>query len=175
MEWLSNIGNWISENEALLSGLAAMIVVTSVLFSPVGLGIRRFLGRPQPQQGGSVAPAAGVIQEPQAVTDTVPGSVPDRASIAVLPFMNMSDDSEQAFLADGMTEDIITGLAATPHLHVVARNSTFAYKGQAPDIRQVGHDLGVRYVLEGSVRRVRMDAGVFSHQRLGGRPLRHIR
>ena len=66
----------------------------------------------------------------------------------------MSDDTEQEFLADGMTEDIITGLAATRHLYVVARNSTFAYKGRSPDIREVGRDLGVRYVLEGSVRRV---------------------
>jgi TolB-like protein/Tfp pilus assembly protein PilF len=75
-------------------------------------------------------------------------------SIAVLPFENMSDDSEQAHLADGMTEDIITSLAAMPHLEVTARNTTFAYKGQAPDLRDVGRRLGVRYALEGSVRRV---------------------
>jgi TolB-like protein/Flp pilus assembly protein TadD len=68
--------------------------------------------------------------------------------------MNISDDSEQEFLADGMTEDIITGLAATRHLFVASRHSTFAYKGKSPDIREVGRELGVRYVLEGSVRRV---------------------
>ena len=77
-----------------------------------------------------------------------------RPSIAVLPFDNLSNDEEQEFLADGMTEDIITGLSANLFLDVVSRNSTFAYKGQSPDIRRVGRELGVRYVLEGSVRRV---------------------
>jgi adenylate cyclase len=77
-----------------------------------------------------------------------------KPSLAVLPFANLSDSSEQDFLADGMTEDLITGLSANRHLSVVARNSTFAYKGRAPDIRAVGRELGVRYVLEGSVRRV---------------------
>jgi len=78
---------------------------------------------------------------------------PDKPSIAVLPFDNMSDDSEQAYFADGMTEDIITGLSRFRSLFVIARNSCFAYKGQSPDVRQVARDLGVRYVLEGSVRR----------------------
>lgn len=77
-----------------------------------------------------------------------------RPSIAVLPFLNLSEDVEQAYLADGMTEDLITGLAANRYLSVVSRNSTFAYKGQSPDIREVGRELDVRYVLEGSVRRV---------------------
>jgi adenylate cyclase len=72
----------------------------------------------------------------------------------VLPFTNLSEDKEQEFLADGMTEDLITGLAANRHLSVVSRNSTFSYKGRSPDIRDVGRELGVRYVLEGSVRRV---------------------
>lgn len=77
-----------------------------------------------------------------------------KPSIAVLPFANMSDDSEQEYLADGMTEDLITGLSANRHLSVVSRNSTFAYQGKSPDIRDVGRELGVRYVLEGSVRRL---------------------
>jgi adenylate cyclase len=76
----------------------------------------------------------------------------DRPSIAVLPFVHMGMDPEQDFLADGITEDIITALARLRWLFVIARNSTFVYKGKAVDIRQVAHDLGIRYVLEGSVR-----------------------
>ncbi|MSP42009.1 MAG: hypothetical protein EXR08_01365 [Alphaproteobacteria bacterium] len=70
----------------------------------------------------------------------------------MLPFVNMSEDKSQEYLADGMTEDIITGLSYDSRLMVIARNSTFAYKGQSPDIRTVGRELGVRYVLEGSIR-----------------------
>jgi len=79
--------------------------------------------------------------------------LPEKPSIAVLPFQNMSGDSEQEFFADGMTEDIITSLSRYRSLFVIARNSTFAYKGQSPDLRDVARDLGVRYVLEGSVRK----------------------
>ncbi len=82
-----------------------------------------------------------------------PPTVPDKPSIAVLPFDNMSGDPEQGYFADGITEDIITDLSKVSGLFVIARNSSFAYKGKAPDIRQVSHELGVRYVLEGSVRR----------------------
>jgi len=82
-----------------------------------------------------------------------PLPLPDRPSIAVLPFANMSGDPEQDYFVDGMVEDIITGLSRIKWLFVIARNSSFAYKGKSPDIRQVGRELGVRYVLEGSVRR----------------------
>ncbi len=77
----------------------------------------------------------------------------DGPSIAVLPFLNLSNDPAQDYFADGMVEDIITGLSRLRWLFVIARNSTYAYKGTAPDVRQVASDLGVRYVLEGSVRR----------------------
>ncbi len=77
----------------------------------------------------------------------------ERPGIAVLPFANMSGDPEQDYFADGMVEEIITGLARIRWLTVIARNSTFAYKGASPDIRKVGRDLSVRYVLEGSVRK----------------------
>ncbi|WP_137933622.1 winged helix-turn-helix domain-containing protein [Mesorhizobium comanense] len=80
--------------------------------------------------------------------------LPDRPSIAVLPFANMSGDAEQDYFADGMVEDIITGLARIRWLFVIARNSSFTYKGRAVDVKQVGRELGVRYVLEGSVRKV---------------------
>jgi TolB-like protein len=79
--------------------------------------------------------------------------VPDKPSIAVLPFANMSGDPEQEYFADGMVEEIITTLSRIRWLFVIARNSSFTYKGQAVDVKQVGRELGVRYVLEGSVRK----------------------
>jgi adenylate cyclase len=82
-----------------------------------------------------------------------PPPLPDKPSIAVLPFVNLSGDPEQEFLADGMAEDIITGLSRYRWFFVIARNSSFTYKGRAVDVKQVAQDLGVRYVLEGSVRK----------------------
>ena len=80
-------------------------------------------------------------------------ALPDRPSIAVLPFQNMSGDAEQEYFADGIVEDIITALSRFKSLFVIARNSSFTYKGRPVDIKQVGRELGVRYVLEGSVRK----------------------
>jgi adenylate cyclase len=80
-------------------------------------------------------------------------ALPDKPSIAVLPFQNMSEDPAQEIFADGMVEDIITALSRIKWLFVIGRNSSFAYKGKSPDIRQVGRELGVRYILEGSVRK----------------------
>jgi TolB-like protein len=82
-----------------------------------------------------------------------PLQLPDKPSIAVLPFTNMSGDPEQEYFADGVVEDIITALSHFKALFVIARNSSFTYKGRAVDIKQVGRELGVRYVLEGSVRK----------------------
>lgn len=82
-----------------------------------------------------------------------PLALPDKPSIAVLAFANMSGDPGQDYFSDGITEDIITGLSRFSELFVIARNSSFQYKGKSPDIREVGRELGVRYVLEGSVRR----------------------
>jgi len=79
--------------------------------------------------------------------------LPERPSIAVLPFTNMSGDSDQQYFADGMVEDITTALSRMRWLFVIARNSAFTYKGRAVDVRQVGRELGIRYVLEGSVRK----------------------
>ncbi len=80
-------------------------------------------------------------------------ALPDKPSIAVLPFENLSADPEQEYFADGITEDIITSLSYLPGLFVIARNSSYAYKGRAVDVRTVSRELGVRYLLEGSVRR----------------------
>jgi adenylate cyclase len=94
-----------------------------------------------------------------AASATLPGRaapalpLPDKPSIAVLPFQNMSGDAEQEYFADGMVEDIITELSRFKGLFVIARNSSFTYKGKAVDIKHVGRELGVRYVLEGSVRK----------------------
>jgi adenylate cyclase len=99
--------------------------------------------------------------------------LPDKPSIAVLPFVNMSEDKEQEFFCDGITEEIITALSKTPKMFVIARNSTFSYKGKAVKVNQVAEELGVRYVLEGSVRkagdRVRITAQLIDA--LGGHHL----
>jgi adenylate cyclase len=88
-----------------------------------------------------------------AKTEPKPLPLPGKPSIAVLPFTNMSGDPEQEYFADGVVEDIITALSRVRFLFVIARNSSFIYKGKTVDVRQVGRELGVRYVLEGSVRK----------------------
>ncbi|MFI0845411.1 adenylate/guanylate cyclase domain-containing protein [Mesorhizobium sp. IMUNJ 23232] len=100
----------------------------------------------------SWSPDGAVVAAPLPSPEPPP-SLPDRPSIAVLPFDNMSGDPEQGYFADGITEDIITDLSKVSGLFVIARNSSFAYKGTSPDVRKVSRELGVRYVLEGSVRR----------------------
>ncbi|MEQ1950011.1 adenylate/guanylate cyclase domain-containing protein [Mesorhizobium sp. CN2-181] len=100
----------------------------------------------------SWSPDGAVVAAPSPSPEPPP-AMPDRPSIAVLPFDNMSGDPEQGYFADGITEDIITDLSKVSGLFVIARNSSFAYKGQSPDVRRVSRELGVRYVLEGSVRR----------------------
>ena len=96
-------------------------------------------------------PGTAVAPKPAPALTALP--LPDKPSIAVLPFQNMSGDPEQEYFVDGMVEDIITGLSLNKSLFVIARNSSFTYKGRAVDIRQVGRELGVRYVLEGSIRK----------------------
>ena len=103
------------------------------------------------QFGGTVAAKANALK---GTATAAPGlSLPDKPSIAVLPFQNMSGDPEQEYFADGIVEDIITALSRFRQLFVIARNSSFVYKGVAVDVKQVSRDLGVRYVLEGSVRK----------------------
>jgi TolB-like protein/class 3 adenylate cyclase len=93
------------------------------------------------------------VMESKSSTAPIVLALPDKPSIAVLPFQNMSGDPEQEYFADGMVEEIITALSRIRWLFVIARNSTFTYKGQAVDVKLVGRELGVRYVLEGSVRK----------------------
>ena len=97
---------------------------------------------------------SGIGADPKATQPRRPAlALPDRSSLAVLPFMNMSGDPEQEYFADGIAEDIIMALSRVNSLFVIARNSSFIYKGRVVDIRQVGRELGVRYVLVGSVRK----------------------
>jgi TolB-like protein len=88
-----------------------------------------------------------------AAKERAPLALPDKPSIAVLPFQNMSGEAEQEYFTDGIVEEIITGLSRMRWLFVIARNSSFTYKGRMVDVKQVGRELGVRYVLEGSVRK----------------------
>jgi TolB-like protein/tetratricopeptide (TPR) repeat protein len=111
----------------------------------------RFIGevREAPTLNGSGSFKAPTWDE----VDAQALALPDRPSIAVLPFANLSGDPEQDYFADGVVEDIITALSRNRWLFVIARNSSFTYKGQAVDVKQVGRELGVRYVLEGSLRK----------------------
>ena len=133
-------------NFALLTGAATVVLAIAVTWWLVG-----------------TRPVESTAPTPTAVTPPTPvAEKPEQKSIAVLPFVNMSNDPEQEYFSDGLTEDLITDLSRVSGLFVIARNSTFVYKGQAINIQEVGRELGVRYVLEGSVRkagsRIRVNA-----------------
>jgi len=115
------------------------------------LGEKTVKNTDRPMRAYSIRSGSGA--RPGAGSPDRPPSVPDNASIAVLPFQNMSDDPDQEYFADGMVEEIITALSRFSWLLVAARNSSFTYKGRAVDVRQAAAELGVRYVLEGSVRK----------------------
>ena len=127
-------------------------------YTYVDLGSRTMHNIPEPVRAYRVERASAPHQAVQ--PDALP--LPDKPSIAVLPFQNMSGDKDQDYFSDGITEDIITALSKLHWIFVIARNSTFAYKGKSPDVRVVARELGVHYVLEGSVRksgeRVRINA-----------------
>jgi adenylate cyclase len=124
------------------------LAIAAVLVVGAAVTIRRFYSRPPPMEPASLEKMAFPL--------------PDKPSIAVLPFANMSGDPNQEYFSDGITEEIITALSKVPRLFVIARNSTFTYKGKPVKVQKVAEDLGVRYVLEGSVRmagdRVRITA-----------------
>jgi adenylate cyclase len=119
------------------------------------LGVQQVKNIQEPIRAYQVgAPSEAREAAPARVADTEkPPPLPDKPSIAVLPFQNMSGDPEQEYFADGMVEEITTALSRFKSLFVIARNSTFTFKGKAVDIKEVGRRLGVRYVLEGSVRK----------------------
>jgi TolB-like protein/Tfp pilus assembly protein PilF len=128
-------GNTNATPKRLSSRLIAVLSIIAVLLA-AGVVLRPYLTEP-----------------PQTETEVAALPLPDEPSIAVLPFANLSDDAEQAFFADGMTEDIITALSRFTEMFVIAPNSSFKYRDDTVDIGEVGRDLGVRYVLQGSVRR----------------------
>lgn len=153
----------VSKDELLTAIWHGRIVSESALFNRINAarsaigdsGEQQRLIKTLPRKG--LRFVAEVQEEPAAVTvgNTRPEGppLPDRPSIAVLPFANMSGDPDQDYFADGISEDLITGLAHIRWLFVIARNSSFVYKHRALDVKQVSRELGVRYVLEGSVRR----------------------
>ena len=130
---------------------------TSFTFDDLGEKTLKNIERPvrlyAVRNAASAAKATTAAISAMPSNDGKPLPLPDKPSIAVLPFQNMSGDPEQEYFADGMVEDIITALSRFKSLFVIARNSSFTYKGKAVDIKQVGRELGVRYVLEGSVRK----------------------
>jgi len=148
LEGLANPGGiWISGNtyEQVRDKL-------DVKFEDLGERQVKNIDRPVRAFRANVGPVE-IAKSNEVQGDTPPLILPDKPSIAVLPFANMSGDLEQEYFSDGITEDIITALSKFRWFFVIARNSSFAYKKQAIDIKQVGRELGVRYVLEGSVRK----------------------
>jgi adenylate cyclase len=125
---------------------------TGSVFDDLGERSLKNIDRPVRLYAARIAKAPLAAASPSA-EERKPLPLPEKPSIAVLPFQNMSGDPEQEYFADGIVEDIITALSRFKALFVIARNSSFTYKGKAVDIKQVGRELGVRYVLEGSVRR----------------------
>ena len=151
------------------------IVISRKVYDEVGrklalayddLGERALKNIAAPVRAYRIAGSAAPVPAPEALP------LPAKPSIAVLPFTNLSADSEQEFFADGLTEDLITELSKAPGLFVIARHSCFAFKNKSPDVRQVARELGVRYILEGSARRaaarIRINAQLIDAREGGG-------
>ena len=158
---VGNRDRLVSKEDLLASVWGGRIVSESTLASRIN-AVRRVVGDSGEKQRlirttiGKGIRFVGSVQEQSVATisaSKAPGLSQHKPSIAVLPFVNMSDDAGQEYFVDGMVEEIITALSRIRWLFVLDRNSTFTYKGQTPDARLVGSDLGVRYVLEGSVRK----------------------
>ncbi|TDI61655.1 MAG: tetratricopeptide repeat protein [Alphaproteobacteria bacterium] len=133
--------SWLETNAVLLGSLAAVVTIATLFLVNGTQIMSAFFFNPKSEGGQRAREGVQVFQ-----------SVTDRPSIAVLPLTVMASDPEIEHLADGIVEDVITQLARVPGFFVVARNSTFVYKNMAHDLRQIGRDLGVRYVVEGSLR-----------------------
>jgi adenylate cyclase len=174
LHYLAENANRLVTKEELIQAIWPNVIVTDEVLTHCVSEVRQAIGDSQqniivtvPRRGyrftapvvriaaSAAAPLQALPTEPTG-TDSGPRSqspLLDRPSVAVLPFANLSDDAQQDYFSDGISEDIITELSRFSELLVIARNSSFQYKGKAVDIRQVGRELGARYVLEGSVRR----------------------
>ena len=160
-EWAARLAHWLGLPEQFEVAWPAgidprMAVVTLGVAIIVGdiLLRRRRLAPASPAPVAAAAPPEPATVSAAKIELAAPAlALPDKPSIAVLPFQNLSGDAEQEYFCDGMVEEITTGLSRVRWLFVIARNSSFAYKGKPVDVRQVAGELGVRYVLEGSVRR----------------------
>ena len=142
MTYISEIGRWIAENEALLSGMAALVVLAGVIFSPLGTGVRRLFGRYKPTQ----PPVAG--PEPLPATKSAASTEP---LVAVLAFDNLSSDPEMQFFSDGVSEEIIQRLSRGAKLKVIGRTSSFQFRGEHK--AEAAQSLQCSHVLDGSIRR----------------------
>jgi TolB-like protein len=164
---IANRGRVVSKDDLIATVWDGRIVSESALTTAINAaraalddsGEAQRLIKTLPRKGlrfiGTVSEGPAPLATPTAPDAQRPAlALPDKPSVAVLPFANVSGDPEQAYIADGITDDIITELSRFSELFVIARNSSFQYKGKATDVRQVGRELGVRYVLEGSIRRV---------------------
>jgi TolB-like protein len=155
MDLLSCIAGWLGENEATISAVVGIAVLAGIVLAGLRPLVRR---RDEAAQATTLSATA---TEPALAADSSPAdldplTVPGfegHPAIAVLPFDNLSGDPNQEYFADGLAEDLITRLAAWRWFPVIARNSSFTYKGTSVDVKQVSRELGARYVLEGSVRR----------------------
>ena len=183
MDLLSRIASWLGENEATISAVAAILAIAVILFAGLrALHLRGATERLRKALAGStrrtrlIAAGAGALlivagvaawwmlpDEPEtevAFEEDPMLALPTGPVVAVLPFENLSEDPKQEFFSDGLTDGIITALSRFKDLFVIARNSTFRYKGQAVDVRQLKKELGARYVVEGSVQKVEEDLRV---------------
>jgi len=163
---------WLANNESSLSAIAAIIAIIAGLAVVYRLVWVRVVAKKRPAFLSdwrnialiAVTFVALLLAVLMATTESDTSQYTDQVatlakstgkpSVAVLPLNYISEDQSKAFLADGIAEDVITILSRNPRLLVIARNSSFAYKGQSPDIRTVGEELGVRYVVEGSVQKI---------------------
>src|SRR5437762_2586627 len=162
---IQNRGRLVSRDDLIASVWAGRIVSDSAMTTRINAarcaiddtGKAQRLIKTVPRKGirfvGTVLEGEAGGTEVGSRPSTPSLALPDKPSIAVLAFTNMSGEPGQEYFSDGITEDIITELSRFSELFVVARNSSFRYKGRSPDVRQVGRELGVRYVLEGSIRR----------------------
>ena len=168
---LDSAGMPVSKDALVEAGWGGLAVADNNLTVQIA-ALRRVLASPAdgarwietlPRRGYRYVGPVVVTNDAPATTGAATAlTLPDKPSVAVLPFSNLSGDPEQDYFADGMVDDIITGLARINWLFVIARNSTFTYKGRAVDVKQVGRELGVRYVLEGSVRKAGCNVRVTS-------------